>query len=181
MVMVSLSTDTSTPIRTGRASSADAAKITCEIMSLKSATFNRMAPSISGTGKGGNSWASMHLISVLEAPQRTFRVWVAVARLRLTCSCGNVPTRSKKVRAGTVVEPSSSILAPIQQVMPSSRLVAERRKRPSSLATSTLESTGSVLRGETARETMLSPWDRLSCKTVTFMAQSSPQHGVTTT
>ena len=100
MVMVSLSTDTSTPIRTGLASSAEAAKITCAIMSLKSATFKRTAPSISGTGNGGNSWASMHLMSVFEAPQRTFRVWLAVARLRLTCSCGNVPTRSTKVRAG---------------------------------------------------------------------------------
>ncbi len=52
MVMVSLSTTTSTPISTGRASSAEAAKTTCEIMSLKSATLSRMAPSMSGHGQG---------------------------------------------------------------------------------------------------------------------------------
>ena len=174
MVRMSLSTITSTPINTGRASSTEAAKTTCEIISLKSATFKRMAPSMSGTGRGGNSWASIHLISVFEGPQCTFNVWVDVFRFRLTCSAGRVPTRSEKVRAGTVVEPSSSILAPIQQVMPSSRLVADRRIRPSSLAIRTFESTGRVLRGETARETVLNPRARLSCKMVTFMAQSSP-------
>jgi hypothetical protein len=31
-----------------------------------------------------------------------------------------------------------------------------------------------VLRGETARETVLNPRARLSCKTATFIAQSSP-------
>jgi hypothetical protein len=72
-----------------------------------------------------------------------------------------------------VVEPSCSIFAPIQQVMPSSRLVAESRSRPSSVAISTFESTGRVLRGETARETRLNPRARLSCKTVTFIALSS--------
>ena len=36
----------------------------------------------SGTGRGGNSWASIHLISVLEAPQRTFRVWVRTLMCR---------------------------------------------------------------------------------------------------
>ena len=129
---------------------------------------------MSGTGRGGNSWASMHLMSVVEVPQRRLRVWVVEFRLRFTCSGGRVLTRSAKVRAGTVVEPSSSILAPIQQVMPSSRLVADRRSRPSSLAIRTFESTGSVLRGETARETVLNPRARLSCKTATFIAQSSP-------
>ena len=99
----------------------------------------------------------MHLRSVLEVPQRTFKVCVRTFRLISTCLSVRVVTSSVKVRAGTVVEPSSWILAPIQQVMPSSRLVAERRSRPSSVATSTLASTGSVLRGETARETMLKP------------------------
>jgi hypothetical protein len=73
------------------------------------------------------------------------------------------------VRAGTVVEPSSSILAPIQQVMPSSRLVADKRNRPSSVAIRTFAKTGSVLRGDTARETILSPRARFSCSTDTFM------------
>ena len=111
----------------------------------------------------------MHLRSVFEAPQRTFKVWVRTLSDISTCLSASVPTSSVKVRAGTVVEPSSWILAPIQQVMPSSRLVAERRKRPSSVATNTLASTGRVLRVDTARETMLRPWARFSCRTDTFI------------
>jgi hypothetical protein len=53
--------------------------------------------------------------------------------------------------------------------MPKSRLVAERRSRPSSVATSTFDSTGRVLRGETALETMLKPWASFSCSTETFI------------
>jgi hypothetical protein len=70
---------------------------------------------------------------------------------------GIVLTRSVKVLDGTVVDPSSSIFAPIQQVIPNSRLVADRRNLPSSVATRILDRTGRVLRGETARDTMLRP------------------------
>ena len=82
---------------------------------------------------------------------------------------GMVLTRSVKVRAGTVVDPSSSIFAPIQQVMPNSRLVAESLKRPSSVATRMFDRTGRVLRGDTARDTILNPWARFSCRTVIFI------------
>ena len=86
---------------------------------------------------------------------------------------GVVTTDRGTVRAGTVVEPSCSMRAVIQHVMPSSRLVAESRKRPSSEATRMFDRTGSVDRGDTARETMPRPWARFSCKTVTFISQPS--------
>jgi len=77
-----------------------------------------------------------------------------------------------KVRAGTVVAPSSSTLAPIQQLIPTSRLVAESFSRPASVARSTLPSTGSVERGETARPTMLRPFARFSCRQETFISSA---------
>jgi len=47
--------------------------------------------------------------------------------------------------------------AGIQHVIPSSKFVAESRKRPSSDAIKTLDNTGRVERGETARETIPRP------------------------
>src|SRR3990172_2758876 len=116
----------------------------------------------------------MQLISVLDAPQRTLSFWVRTFRCISTRSLGKVDTRSVNVRAGTVVEPSSSTFAPIQQLIPTSRLVAESRRRPSSVATRTFASTGSVLRGLTARETMFRPCAKFSCKTETFMDAATP-------
>jgi len=52
--------------------------------------------------------------------------------------------------------------AGIQQVMPNSKLVAESRKRPSSVAIKMFDKTGNVLREETARETVLRPRARFS-------------------
>jgi hypothetical protein len=52
--------------------------------------------------------------------------------------------------------------AGIQQVIPNSKLVADRRKRPSSVATKMFDKTGSVVRGETARETILNPRAKFS-------------------
>ena len=69
------------------------------------------------------------------------------------------------------MEPSSSILAPIQVVIPNSRLVADKRKRPSSDAIKTFAKTGNVLRGETARETIPKPWAIFSCNTDIFMGK----------
>ena len=89
-----------------------------------------------------------------------------------TLSCGKVLTRSTRVLAGTVVAPSSSILAPIQQVMPSSRLVADSFSRPLSVASRMLPSTGRVLRAATARETTLRPLAKFSCRQDTFMRHS---------
>ena len=57
---------------------------------------------------------------------------------------------------------SSSMRAGIQQVIPISRFVAESRKRPSSEAIKILASTGKVLRGETAFETVPKPRAKFS-------------------
>src|SRR3990170_1246737 len=111
----------------------------------------------------------MHLMLLSKAPARTLRVWVRRVSSISTRSAGRVLTRSTNVLAGTVVAPSSATLAPIQQVIPNSRLVADSRKRPSSVATKTLPSTGRVLRGEMARATMLRPLDRFSCRTESYM------------
>ncbi len=73
-VMVLSSTVTRTPVRIGRASSWEAANTTCLIISLKSDTLISMPISRSGEGIGGNSWASMHLISVLREPLLIFNV-----------------------------------------------------------------------------------------------------------
>jgi hypothetical protein len=115
----------------------------------------------------------MHLMSLLNAPLRTLSVWVRTVRSMSTWSFGSVLTKSTKVRAGTVVDPSSLIFAPIQQVIPSSRLVAERRSWPFSAAKSTFPRTGSVLRGATARETMLRPRAKFSCRQETFIRDKS--------
>ena len=72
-----------------------------------------------------------------------------VVRDKLTFPPGSVLIRSEKIRAGIVTLPSSSISAPIQHVIPNSKLVADRRNRPSSVAIKILLSTGSVLRGDT--------------------------------
>src|SRR5690606_15786854 len=106
---------------------------------------------------------------VLLVPQRTFKVWVRSFKLNSIRSAGKVPTRSEIVLAGTVIAPSSSIFALIQQEIPNSRLVAERRIRPSSVAINTFASTARVLRGETARETVLKPCANSCCETDAFM------------
>ncbi len=161
-----------TPCSTGRASSAEAANPTWRIISLKSATFNSTPADRSGTGMGGNSWASMPLMSKLDVPLRMLSDWVRVVRDRLTLSPGRVLIRSAKMRAGTVMLPSSSICAPIQQVIPSSRLVAEMRRRPSSVAIRMLLRTGRVLRGDTALDTTPSPWANCACDTVSFIVRT---------
>ena len=83
-------------------------------------------------------------------------------------SGGSELTNSVSRRAGTVVVPSSSTLAPIQVVMAMVRSVAASRSRDSSAASRMLLSTGSVLRLETARATVARPFCRFSCKHETF-------------
>ena len=60
------------------------------------------------------------------------------------------------------MEPSSSILAPIQQLMATSRLVAASLRRPWSVDMRTLLSAGRVLLAGTALLTMLRPLSRFS-------------------
>ncbi len=64
-----------TPVNTGRASSVEAENTTCRMISFKSFTLNSAPPFNSGWGMGGNSWASIHFISVLEGPLFTFKFW----------------------------------------------------------------------------------------------------------
>src|SRR3990170_2574306 len=164
-----------TPVRTGRESSVEAAKATWAITSRNSLT-GRVTPSSPGAGGiGGNSWLSMHLMSLRNEPHSMCRVCVRTTRAISTLSLGMVLTRSTSVAAGAVVEPSSSTLAPIQQVIPISRLVAERRRRPPSVASRILLSTGSVLRREAARLTTPRPRARFSCRQETFIAADSSE------
>jgi hypothetical protein len=65
--------------------------------------------------------------------------------------------------------PSSSTFAPIQQVITISKLVADKRKRFSSVANKILPKTGKVERVLTARPTMLNPFAKFSCKQDTFI------------
>jgi hypothetical protein len=79
---------------------------------------------------------------------------------------------SVKRRAGTVVDPSSSIMAGTHRLIPISRSVAERRRRPSSVASRILLVIGRVLRALEATPLPTMPRPRLNCSccTDTFMA-----------
>ena len=81
---------------------------------------------------------------------------------------GRPPTTSVMSRAGTVREPSASILPGTQAVMPISRLVAVSLSPASSVRSSTLASTGRELRLLTARLTTDRPRARFSCITESF-------------
>ena len=72
-------------------------------------------------------------------------------------SLGSVPTKSINVFAGSVVDPPSWTFAPIQQVIPISRLVADNLSPDLSVERSTLPNTGRVLLEATARPTILKP------------------------
>ena len=162
---------TSTPVSTGRALSLEAEKAVWRIISNRHFESIWM-PSPSKAGSGGNSSAWMHFIWVFDVPQLSFIVAWASSYSSDMASGGSVPTRSKKVRAGRVVAPSRSIRAPIQQVTLNSRSVAASRRRPFSVATRIFPSTGKVVRGDVARETIFNPCLRFSCKTVIFMTYS---------
>ncbi len=97
------------------------------------------------------------------------KVWVAMSAAMESGWAGRVDTKSAKVRAGTAMAPSSSTLAPTEQVMAISRFVELRRRRPSSVDTSTLLRMGSDIRELTARPAMLSPRARFSCRHETLI------------
>ncbi len=162
-----------TPVSDGRESSVAAAKATWEMTRFSTAGSMRTRPSWSGSGMTGNSSASMPLMLACTLPQETWSVSVVLLSDRSTRSEGRLLISSPKVRAGTVVAPLSCTVAPIQQVMTISRLVAESFRRPLSTASSTLPNTGSVDRGLTARPTMLNPLARLSCRQEIFMTTRS--------
>ena len=90
------------------------------------------------------------------------------------CPAGNEFTNSVRSRAGTVILPSSSTRAPIQQLMPISKLVAASRNRPPSDSSRMLARTGSVDLLATARPTVTRPLARFSCRQLIFIAASFP-------
>ena len=101
--------------------------------------------------------ASMPLILASKRAHFSLRVLERGERLMSTLSLGREPINSVSRRAGTVMAPSSSILAPIQQLMAISRLVATSLRRDRSAAKRTLLVMGSVVLAAAARPTMPSP------------------------
>ncbi len=152
----------STPVKIGRLSSVAAAKTTWLIIVRSVSESMRIALASSAPGMRGKSVASMPRTLFSNRPHLRFSVCVRTTSSMSTRSAGSAPTRSTNVRAGTVVAPSSSTFAPIQQVMPISRLVAESFKRPWSVASRMLLSTGNVERVATARPTTDKPLARFS-------------------
>ena len=84
-------------------------------------------------------------------------------------SLGSEPTNSVKTRAGMVMDPSFSILAPIQQLMAISRLVAASLSCDSSVDISTFWVIGRVVLDATALPMMPRPLLRFSCRHDSFI------------
>ncbi len=162
-----------TPVKTRRLSSVAAAKTTCLIIVRSDSGSSRMAISSSlAVATAGNSWASIPLIFDSKRAQRILSVWVASSSCISIRSGGKELTNSVNRRAGTVIAPVFSTLAPTQQLIPSSKLLADNFNCPLSVANKTFDSTGSVLRLATTRPTILKPLARFSCKQETFMVTS---------
>ncbi len=126
-------------------------------------------------GMMGKLAASMPFMLASKLAQRRLSVCVRVDNSMSMRSGGRLLTNSVSRRAGTVIEPSSSTLAPIQQVTPISRLVAASRSWLSRASSMMLASTGMVLRDDTARPTIASPFARFSCRQLTRTAPSVMQ------
>jgi len=85
-----------------------------------------------------------------------------LAVLRAILSGGSEPANSVMSRAGTVIEPSSSIWAPIHVLMAISRFVADSLSRDWSVEIRTFCVIGKVVRVATALPTMERPGLRFS-------------------
>ena len=126
-------------------------------------------------GMTGNSRGSTPRIFVLLPSQVRFSVCDPNGIVKVNIFSGSKPTIFVSNVAGNTVVPSCSICASIQTWMPISRLVAETRNRPPSVATRIPERMGTVLRSSTAFLTTLSARARSSCLQVSFNAGvSSP-------
>ena len=88
----------------------------------------------------------------------------AVVAFRSMRSDGKELTSSVRSLAGTVMDPSSSTMAPIQVVMAISRLVADSFSIDWSVAIRTFCVMGRVVRVATALPTVARPLLRFSCK-----------------
>ena len=106
----------------------------------------------------------------VERPARIFSSRESGSIVRSMRSLGSELTKSINSRAGTVIAPSSSTMAPILVVMEISRLVADSRSIPPSVLSSTFCVTGKVAREATARPTTPKPRLRFSCKQEIFIA-----------
>jgi hypothetical protein len=84
-------------------------------------------------------------------------------------SLGSELINSVKSLAGTVIAPSFSTLAPIQQLMAISRFVADSLRRESSVAMRTLFVIGKVVLVATALPTILRPLIRFSWRHDNFI------------
>ena len=125
---------TSTPMSVGRLSSLDAAKTTWSIIlrrpvvsssrRVRSVSSSSAAPT---SGMMGNSAESTPFMLASVRRQCMWSVCVRTCSSMSMRSGGRLFTNSVSSRAGTVIAPSSSTLAPIQQVTPMSRLVAANR------------------------------------------------------
>ena len=125
MVNVLSSSLTSTPVNTGRDSSVAAAKATRVIADFKTRGSTSAATPSSTVGIGGNSAASVMLMWASELPEDMCSRPEPSSNSRSILSLGREFTNSVSRRAGTVIEPSSSIIAPTHVVIAISRLVAD--------------------------------------------------------
>src|SRR3990167_3988420 len=171
--MVLLSTTwNKTPVRTGRESSALAAKtIFCSpFLSSPVLVFQVMPFLISGiTGKSSaatpfiTDWYLSAQICSLSSLVSSF----------ITAS-GKLLTKSCIKRAGTVKAPSFSTLEPTVWVMAISRLVADRFKRFLLVLIKTLDSIGKVARLVATRATVFKALARFGWVTCNFIIIINP-------
>lgn len=113
-------------------------------------------------GMGGKSLGSDPLIRASNLAHFNSKVFALGERLISTLSMGKELINSVRSPAGTVIAPSSSTLAPIQQLIAISRLVVTNFKRDWSVTSMTLLVIGKVVLVATALPTMLNPRFRLS-------------------
>ena len=107
-VTCSFPTCTSTPVKTGRDSSSEAAITTSSIISLSVAASSITGGSPpSALGIKGNSEASIPLIFALLPSLLIFILFVSSGTVISTPDCGKLFTKSVSSLAGTVVDPSS--------------------------------------------------------------------------
>ncbi len=154
---------------TGRDSSVAAAKTTWLIPCRRASISTLVAIPSSTLGMGGKSLASTPLIRASKRAHFSSRVLVRGDRLISILSLGRELINSVRSRAGTVIVPSSSTLAPIQQLIAISRLVATSLRRDWSVAKRMLLVMGRVVLVATALPTRLSPRFKFSCRHDSFM------------
>jgi len=162
----------STPVSTGRLSSVAATNATSLTMRRSVACDIRVVGFSGICGMIGNSSASIPLMFASYGPDRRCTVFVRTFSESSTLPGGSELTKSMNSLAGTVIAPSSSTFAGTQQLMPTSRLVAVRRRRPESVRSRTLPRMGRLPLVETPLPAIPSPCARFSCKQMTFTRPS---------